>query len=202
MKLYDDKLAVNPRRVRIYLAEKGITVPTEQISVIKGEHKNDDYRQISPLAQVPALTLDSGDTLTETMAICRYFEVLNPEPRLFGTSALEQATIEMWSRRAEFNFLLPVAMCFRHTVPAMAHLEEQNAAWGELNRARALKMMKFLNRQLETRKYLAGDDFSVADITAMCTTDFAKFTDIHIPEACTHLQSWYARVQERPSSKA
>src|SRR4051794_41956465 len=130
MKLYDGGRAPNPRRVKVFLAEKGIKVPTEQVDLGKLAHKGAAYTAVNPLQRVPALELDDGTVLTESIAICRYFEELQPEPALFGRSALEKARIEMWNRRLELNLYQTVQHVFRHTHPAMAEMEvPQVAAW-------------------------------------------------------------------------
>ncbi|MEG9861963.1 MAG: glutathione S-transferase [Parvularculales bacterium] len=201
MKLYDTTLAVNPRRVRVFLAEKGIEVPMEQVDIMKGEHKTSEYRKISPLSQVPALILDDGQVLTESIAICRYFEGLQPEPNLMGKDALECAIIEMWQRRMELNFMIPVAMYYRHTHPAMAELETQIPEWGEINKERIIKMLSFIDRSIEGRDYIAGDRYTLADIVAMTTIDFARFTRTKIPEECNNLTQWYEKVSSRDSAQ-
>ncbi len=198
MKLYDTPLAPNPRRVRIFLAEKGIDIPTETVSIMDGEHKQPDYMKISPLAQVPAMELDDGAAMTESIAICRYFEALHPDPPLFGTDALSAAMIEMWQRRVELLWLSTVAMHFRHCHPAMAALENQNKDWGEESKRRAQKMMKFFDQQMADKEFIAGD-FSVADISAICTMDFGFMARIEIPDDHKNLQAWHDRLSARPS---
>ena len=201
MKLYDTKLAPNPRRVRIFLAEKGIDVPIEEISIMKGEHKTPDYRKLSPLAQVPTLVLDDGQTMTESITICRYFEALHPDPPLFGADPVAVAMIDMWQRRIELLWMMSVAMHFRHCHPAMAQLENQNKEWGEDNKTRVLKMMKFFDGQIADREFIAGD-FSVADITALCTIDFGIMARITIPDEHKNLKAWHERLSARPSAQA
>ncbi len=201
MKLYDSKLAPNPRRVRVFLAEKGIDLPIEQVSIMEGEHKKPDYIKVSPLSQVPALELDDGRTITESMAICRYFEALHPDPPLFGRDPVEVATINMWQRRIELLWMGAVAMHFRHCHPAMAALENQNKAWGEDNKKRVLKMMKFFDQQMDGKEFIAGD-FSVADISALCTIDFGFMARIEIPDDHKNLQAWHDRLSARPSAQA
>src|SRR5262249_52812225 len=123
MKLYDSKLAPNPRRARIFLAEKGISVPTEQIDITTQQHKTPEYTAINQMPRMPALVLDDGTIITESIAFCRYFEMLHPEPPLFGVGPKDAAVVEMWNRRAEMNFFANVAAVFRHTHPAMKELE-------------------------------------------------------------------------------
>ena len=202
MKLYDDRLAPNPRRVRVFLAEKGIEVPTEQVSIMAGAHKTADFRRISPMALLPALELDDGRVLTETVAICRYFEEIQPEPALMGTDAFGKANVEMWQRRMELELLMPIAMTFRHTHPAMAELEEQIAPFGEVNRRRAERRIRLLDEDLGRTRFVAGDSYSIADITAMCALDFGRPARIAVPDECANVKRWYAEVSSRPSAKA
>ena len=175
MKLYDSKLAPNPRRVRIFLAEKGIAVPTEQVDIARQEHKTPEYAAINPLQRMPSLVLDDGTIITESIAICRYFEMLRPEPPLFGVGSKDAAIVEMWNRRAEINFLANVAAVFRHTHPAMKDLEvPQVPAWAEANRPRVTWFLEMLDRELATREFVAGDRYTVADITMQVAVDFMK----------------------------
>lgn len=203
MKLYDSGRAPNPRRVRIFLAEKGITVPTEQVDMMAGAHRTAEYTAINPLQRMPALVLDDGTIITESIAICRYFEAQQPDPPLFGTGALESALVEMWNRRCEINLLLTVANVFRHLHPAAATLEvPQVPAWGEANKPRVMEFLKIFDDQLGKHRYAAGDCFSVADITAVCAVDFLKPAKIELPAELTNVKRWHAEVGARPSAKA
>ena len=199
MKLYDSGRAPNPRRVRIFLAEKGVAVPSEQVDIMAQEHKSPDFTALNPLQRVPVLALDDGTVIAESIAICRYFEGLRPEPPLFGEEPLEQALVEMWQRRVEFHLLTMVSQAFRHLHPAMAPLEvPQVAAWGEANKPRALEFLTFLDGELKGRPYVAGPRFSVADITAVVAVDFMKPAKIAVPEELGHLLRWHAEVSARP----
>jgi glutathione S-transferase len=203
MKIIEQERAPNPRRVRIFLAEKGIEVPREQISLADMQHKTPEFASLNPFRSVPVLVLDDGSVLAETMAICRYFEELQPEPRLMGESALEKATIEMWARRMELQLFYPVVQCFRHLHPAMAELEQpQVAAWGEANRPRVYTALKILDGALAERPFIAGDTFSVADINAMVAIDFMKPARIERPPELAAVTRWYEDVSSRPSAKA
>ena len=203
MKLYDSKMAPNPRRTRIFMAEKGISVPTEQVDMRKGEHKTPEYTAINPLQRMPVLVLDDGTVIAESLAICRYFEGLQPEPPLFGVGAKETALVEMWSRRVENNFFATVAAVFRHLHPAMKELEvPQVPAWAEANRPRVTQFLELLDGELARREFIAGDRFSIADITAMCTVDFMKPARLTVPEGATNVKRWHAAVSARPSAKA
>jgi len=203
MKLYDGGRAPNPRRVRVFLAEKGITVPTEQVDLGALQQKGDAFTAINPMQRVPALVLDDGTVITESIAICRYFEALNPDPPLFGRGALNSALVEMWNRRVEFHLFVPVSNIFRHLHPAMKEMESpQVKEWGEANRPRALSFLEFLDGELAKRSFVAGDSYSVADITAMIAVDFMRVSKMAVPDALTHLRRWYTAVAERPSSSA
>jgi glutathione S-transferase len=202
MKLYDSGRAPNPRRVRIFLAEKGITVPTEQVDMMAGQQRTPEFTAINPLQRMPALVLDDGTIITESIAICRYFEGQQPDPPLFGKGALETAMVEMWNRRCEINFMLAVASVFRHLHPAAATLEvPQVAAWGEANRPRVVEFLGIFDAQLAKHQYAAGDRFSVADITALCAADFMKPAKIEMPDL-KNVKRWHAEVSARPSAKA
>jgi glutathione S-transferase len=203
MKLYDGGRAPNPRRVRIFLAEKGIAVPTEQVDLGNLQQRSESYTAINPLQRVPALVLDDGTVLTESLAICRYFEALQPDPPLFGKGALQSALIEMWNRRVEFHLYLPVSTVFQHLHPAMkAMVDPQVSAWGEANKPRIFHFLRFLDGELKNRPYVAGEDFTVSDIVAMVAVDFMKVSKLTVPEELGDLRRWYANVSARPSASA
>jgi len=203
MKLLDGGRAPNPRRVRIFLAEKGIEIEMETVDIGKKEHYSDEFRRLNPMRRLPVLLLDDGTALCETMAICRYFEVLQPEPPLFGRDALEIATIEMWNRRMEFELLFTVANVFRHSHPAMAELEvPQIAELAEASRGRVREILDWLDGELKGRDFIAGDAFSVADVTGLVAIDFMKPAKLEVPEELTALRAWHERVKARPSASA
>jgi glutathione S-transferase len=203
MKILQTRGAPNPRRVRIFLAEKGIEVPFEEHDLMKGELKTPEFMQINRFQRVPVLLLDDGTAISETMAICRYFDETKPKPALFGTAPLERAMVEMWNRRMELGLLFCVAQVFRHLHPAMAHLEvPQVAAWGEANKPRTLEILQYLDEELGKRRYVAGTDYSVADITALVAIDFMKPARMQRPEEMKNLARWHAEVSGRPSAKA
>ena len=202
-KLYDGGRAANPRRVRVYLAEKGITVPLVAVDMGALGHKQAEVATRNPLQRLPVLELGDGKVLTESIAICRYFEALCPEPPLFGSGAFGQAEVEMWQRRVELHFLLPVAQAFRHIHPAMEGWEvPQVREWGEANKPKAIEFAEFLDRELANRSFVAGDGLSVADITAVITADFCKLARIRIPETLKNFHRWYEAMRERPSYSA
>ncbi|MBN8244548.1 glutathione S-transferase [Nitratireductor aquimarinus] len=203
MKLYDGGRAPNPRRVRIFLAEKGIEVPIVPVDMGALEHKSETLTRLNPLQRLPVLELDDGTVLTETVAICRYFEALHPEPALFGKGALGMAQVEMWQRRVEMHLFFPVAQAFRHLHPAMKDWEvPQVGEWGEANKPRALEFLTYLNAELADRPFIAGDDYSIADITGLSSVDFMKLARISIPDGLDHVMRWYHTVAGRPSAQA
>ncbi len=203
MKLYDSGRAPNPRRTRIFLVEKGISVPTEQVDMMAMQHKTPEYAAINPLQRMPALVLDDGTIITESIAICRYFDALQPEPPLFGVGAKEIALVEMWNRRCELNLLFPVAHVFRHSHPAMRELEvPQVPAWAEANKPRVAELLKILDGELKSNPFVTGRHFSVADVTALCAIDFMKPAKIPMPDGLANLKRWHADVSARPSAKA
>ena len=203
MKLIDQPRAPNPRRVNIFLAEKGIEVPSEVLNIPGKEHLTPEIKALNPLQTLPILVLDDGTAISESMAICRYFEELHPDPPLMGTTPLEKATIEMWQRRMELNLMSNVAAVFRHSHPAMAELEvPQVAEWAEANRPRVQLGLEILDAQLADNAFVAGDKYTVADITALVGVDFTKMGRIEVPETLTNLARWRAEVSSRPSAKA
>jgi len=203
LKILETRTAPNPRRVRIFMAEKGIAVPYEDLDLMRGALKTPEFTELNPFQRVPVLILEDGTAISETMAICRYAEESEPAPALFGTGAVGKALTEMWNRRMEMGLLLSVAQAFRHLHPAMAHLEvPQVKDWGEANKPRALEILAIMDRELATRPFIAGQEFSVADITALVAIDFMKVARIQRPEALQNLHRWYNEVSSRPSAKA
>ncbi len=207
MKLYDYKMAPSPRRVRMFLAEKGISYTQAGIEIVnvdiaKGESFNEEFRKISPYGGLPVLELDDGDYISESMAISRYFEELYPNNPLFGTDAKSKAVIEMWNRRIELNLYLAIALSFRHSNPMWQAVTKQVAEFSVVSADNADKQIHKLNKHLANSKYIAGDEFSVADITALCAIDFAKVIKRRIDEEKhPHLARWYELVSARPSAQ-
>lgn len=203
MRLFDGGRVPNARRVRIFLAEKGIDVPKVPVDLGKMDHRTPEFAARNPLQRVPVLELDDGSHLTESVAICRYFEELNPDPPLFGQGARERAFVDMWQRRVELELYLAVQAAFRHTHPGMAgHEVPQVPAWGEANRPRALAMMALLDRELARKAFVVGEQFTIADITLLVTLDFLKPAKIAMPEDLSNLRRWHGEVSSRPSSAA
>lgn len=203
MKLYDTPLAPNPRRVRWFMAEKGIEdVEVVQVNLLKGDHKTPEFLGKAGLANVPMLEMDDGTCITESVAICRYLEEKYPEPNLFGRTAEERAVIEMWTRRGENLVSLPVMMTVRLTHPALAALEEPNPAVADYNRANSLRGLKVLERQLAQHEWLAGDRITVADIIAFVGIDFGRMIKMSPPEDLKHVTRWAETMRARPAARA
>ncbi|MGQ7792809.1 glutathione S-transferase family protein [Faunimonas sp. B44] len=203
MKLIDGGRAPNPRRVRIFLAEKGTAVLTETLDMAAREHLSEAFRAINPMQRLPVLVLDDGTALAESVAICRYFEELQPQPPLFGVGPRERALVEMWNRRMEFELYLRISAAFRHRHPAMAEMEvPQVPAWGEVCGAKALEVLAWLDGELADRPYIAGDGFTIADITALVAVDFMKPARLRMPEHLGNVERWHAAVSSRPSASA
>ncbi len=203
MKLYGAPMpAPNPRRVRIFLAEKGIDLPETPIDLRKREHKSPEYRGKNSLGQVPTLELDDGSTLSETVAICRYFEEIQPEPKMFGATPLEKARVDMWVRRMEFVLTTPVGNFWRHAHPFTAALLTQYKDFGESNREAYANGQRWLDGELNGRPFIAGDTYTMADICALTTVDFAAWVGLPLSPEMTNLVAWRERVATRPSAAA
>ena len=202
MKLYSNKFAPSPRRVRMYAAEKGIPLEVVEIDIGGGEAQTPGYRAINPLGETPALVRDDGSVLVESLAICRWLEEEHPEPNLYGRTARERADINAWIDRLMFQLYVPTADAFRHTHPYWATRIEQNAAWGEAARARVRAEYAALDAALGEREFLARDAFSMADIVLYTTIDFGKPAKLRLDEGESKLKRWYEAVGARPSARA
>lgn len=201
MILYDCHNAPSPYRVRMFMAEKDISMDIKQVTIMKGEHFSPEYRKISPNARVPVLQLDDGTVLQETVSICRYLEALYPEPNLMGMDALEVAKIDARQRQMEFELLMPFAMAFRHAHPAMAALEKQSADYAEICKETATKRLKVLEKELAGKDYLVSDRFTIADITAYTVLRyFPAIARIPVPDALENVHAYMARISARPSA--
>lgn len=195
--------APNPRRVRIFLAEKGIDIPKQEVDLGAFQQRTEEFTALNPMQRVPVLELDDGTVISESVAICLYFEKLNPEPNLFGRDALESALVEMWNRRLELHFYGPVSQSFRHTNPGMASREKvQVADWGAVCLDQAKDFVAFLDTELGKREYVAGNRFTIADITALCTVDFMRVIKLSVTPEMKNLSRWHAEVSARPSAQA
>ena len=203
MILYDSSFAPNPRRVRIFLAEKGVEVPIQQIDIGKAENRQSPYIDKNPLAGLPMLELDDGACIAESVAICRYFEELHPEPALFGRGAAGRAKVEMWNRRVEQGLFTAITYVFRHLNPKMAHLEvPQVESWGEANKPKVYWMLGVLDDVLGRHPYIAGNEYSIADITALVAIDFMKPARLEWRRGHANVVRWHAEVSARPSAEA
>jgi glutathione S-transferase len=203
MKLYDGGRAPNPRRTRIFLAEKGITVPLEPVDLAALEQHSPAFTALNPLQRVPVLVLDDGTVIAESIAICRYFEAIQPEPPLFGRDAKEIAQVEMWNRRLELQLYLRISDVLRNTHPAMKAVEvPQVPAWAEANKPRIAAFLTVLDRELADRPFVAGEHFSVADISGLVALDFMKPARLAVPDGLTHVRRWHADLAARPSAGA
>ncbi len=202
MKLHDSAMAPNPRIVRIYLAEKGIEVPTVQVDLAKAENRQPEYLAKNPMGGVPMLELDDGTYIAETIAICRYFEAQQPDPPLFGTDPKDQAVVEMWRRRMELEVASPIMQTFRNTHDFFKGRIPQVAEWGEVMREAATKRLAWLDSVLAEREWIAGERFTIADITAMVGIDFGRPSKIRIADDQKNLARWHEAVSSRASAKA
>lgn len=204
MRLYQDSKAPNPRRVRMFLVEKGLAAGVEliEVSINDRAHQQPAYLEKNPLGLVPVLELDDGRLLRESMAICRYLEELHPEPALFGTDAWSRAQVEQWNRHAELELLFAVAQVFRNSHPFWQGRIKQAPEFAEIMREHLGRRFAWLDGELAGRRWLAGESFSIADITAVCALDFGKVSGIRIGEDTPHLARWHADVKSRPSYKA
>ncbi len=203
MLLYHDPRAPNPRRVRIFLAEKTVAYDTIEVLIANAENQTEAFRRKNPLTLLPVLELSDGRILRESMAICRFIEEETPEPNLFGTTQWERAEIEMWNRHAELELLWPIAQVFRNTHAFWVGKIKQAPEFADIMREHISHRFDWLEEELGKRPYMAGERYTVADITALCAIDFGKVSNIRI-NAETHpkLAAWHKRVSDRPSSKA
>jgi len=203
LKLYDLPASPNARRVRIFIAEKGLAIPMEPVDMAAGENKTKEYLAKNSLGRMPLLELDDGTYIAESIAICRYLENIHPENPLFGKNELDQAIIEMWQRRMEFIFLNPIINVFRHTHEMWKGRLTQIAQVAEVESEEVKTKMDWLNTELEESQFIAGDNYTVADITAQCAFVMGKAAiGIRIPEELTNLSAWWSRVTSRPTARA
>lgn len=209
MKFYDCKTAPSPRRVRIFLAEKGVEIDTVQIDLGKGEQFSEAYREVNPDCVVPALRLDDGSCISEVLAICQFIEETYPEPALMGETTQERARVSMWNAKVEQQGLWAMAEAFRNSAKGLRdravpgpEAYPQIPELAERGRSRVLQFFNSLDAQLASSRFVAGDNYSMADITAMVVVDFAGWIKIQVPEDATNIARWYAEVSKRPSAAA
>jgi glutathione S-transferase len=202
MKLYDNAFAPSPRRVRMFLAEKGLEIPRVAIDIAAGENLQPAFIAINPLGEVPVLELDDGTRLTESLAICRYLERLHPEPCLMGRTPLEQARIESLALQLMFHVYVPSTHAFRHTHRFWADKVQQVPQYGAQAREQVLAEWRRFDTHFATHRYVAGEEFSYADIVAFTTLEFGKPSGIRMQPEQLHLARWHALVAARPSARA
>jgi glutathione S-transferase len=202
MKIYDSKTAPNPRRVRIFVAEKSIQIPYEEVDLVKAVNRGEEFRKKNPSGTVPVLELDDGTCISETVAICRYLEELHPNPPLMGVDAKDRALVEMWQRRMELELLIPIADAFRQRHDFFKGKIRQLPEYAEVQKKNAEDRLARLNNELANRNFIAGDRYTIADITALCAIDFGRVSKIAIQPDQANLARWHAEVSARASAKA
>ncbi|MEM7547135.1 MAG: glutathione S-transferase [Pseudomonadota bacterium] len=203
VRIYESRRAPNPRRVGIFLAEKGVKCDRVEVDIMAGEHFQDGHRARAGSHHVPVAELSDGTFLTETVAICRYIEALHPEPNLMGADPREAAVIEMWQRRMEFSVLMNIAFVARHSIPAMQALENvQVPEWGAACVPRMEEALRGLDTRLISSEFVAGERFTIADITAWVALDFMRVLRRGVPDGCDALAAWLERMHNRPSAAA
>jgi len=209
MKLYDCTVAPNPRRVRIFLAEKGIEIEKVEVDIVSGQNLEPAYLAVNPRGLLPTLELDDGTRIDETVAICRYFEELHPDPSLMGTDALGKAEVESWQRHVEMDGMFPMAEAFRNAAPQFQTRAVPGTSGTavipelvERGRQGAARFYDRLEQRLTDSQFVGGDAFSIADISAVCTVDFGGWVKLGIPEGNAATQRWYDQVSSRPSMSA
>lgn len=203
MKLYDYKAGPNPRRVRIFLAEKGVEIPLINVDIVEREQKSPAFLEKNPIGSIPVLELDDGTCISESVAICRYIEEIHPARPLFGKTPKQKAIIEMWLRRVELNFMMPVGMVWIHGHRLTAKLIKQIPEAADQNRKRVHMGYKLLDDQLASHAFIAGNDYSVVDAVALASLDFANgLVGVPYADDLTHLKRWHDTVSARPSAQA
>lgn len=203
MKLYDAATAPNPRRVRIFIAEKGLDVPCEQVDIMKAVNRGEEFRKnVNPMGTLPVLELDDGTCIAETGAICRYFEEVQPDPPLLGVDAKDKAVVEMWNRRMELELFQPATLAFQQQHEFFKGRVPQVPEYAAVSKAKAEKTLAWLDGVLADREHIAGARFTVADIVALCAVDFGRVTKIKLQPDQKNLARWQEQVSARPSAKA
>lgn len=203
MKLYDAATAPNPRRVRVFIAEKGLDVPCEQVDIMKAVNRGEEFRRnVNPMGTLPVLELDDGTCIAETGAICRYFEEVQPDPPLLGVDAKDKAVVEMWNRRMELELFQPATLAFQQQHEFFKGRVPQVPEYAAVSKAKAEKTLAWLDGVLADREYIAGERFTVADIVALCAVDFGRVSKIKLQPDQKNLARWHEQVSARPSAKA
>ena len=209
MKFYDCSTAPSPRRVRIFMSEKGLEIPTVQVDLRKNEQLSSDFRKLNPWCTVPVLVLDDGTAISEVAAVCRYLEEICPEPPLLGVDATDRAVVAMWDHRCEIDGFLAAGEAFRNSVKSLRgraitgpNNVPQIPELADRGRSRLVQFFEVLDQRLAESPFIVGDRYTIADITAQVTIDFAGWTKMKLPERLRHARRWYAEVSIRPSAKA
>ena len=203
MKLYDLPPSPNARRVRIFIAEKGLEIPIVPVNMMMGENQSEDYLAKNSLGKMPLLELDDGTCIAESAAICRYLEEMNPNPPLMGQNPLERALVEMWHRRMELEFLIPMITIFLHTGEMWKDRVTQIPQVAETGILNVKERMEWLDRELDGKEFITGEDYTVADIAAQCAFVMGKAAlGLRIAEDQLNLSNWFTRVSSRPTARA
>ena len=202
MILHDLTAGMHPRRVRIFLAEKGLSIERREVAAASGANSQPEFLRLNPLGKLPVLELDDGSAIAESLAICRYLETMSPDPPLMGRTPREAAHIEMWTQRMDNELSRPIAETFRHGSDFYRGRIEQVPEVATWSSGRAVQTMRWLDGELAGRRYIAGDEYSMADIVAQCACVLGKFTGLRIPPELTHLSRWFSEVTARPSARA
>ncbi len=203
MKIYDFTFAPNPRRVRMFLSEKGIKVPYEQVDIMSGQNRTPEFLKKNPMGGLPVLEFDDGAHLCESVAICRYFEGTHPEPVLMGADTRDRAFVEMWDRRMELDLFGPIARAFQNTTELFKGRMQQFPDYGNAQRETAIQRLRWLDGELKDRKFIAGDRLTIADITAFVGIELGRtMGGLVIPEELKNVSRWLAEMSQRPSAQA
>ncbi len=202
MILHDLAAGMHPRRVRIFLAEKGISIERREVDAAGGANATQDFLRLNPLGKLPVLELDDGTSIAESLAICRYLEALNPDPALMGRTPREVADIEMWALRMDHELSQMIALSFVHSSDFYRERIEQIPEVASWARGRALETMNWLNHELSARRHISGEDYTIADIVAQCAFVLGKAVGLRIPPDMTNLSRWFAEVTARPTARA
>ena len=203
MKIYDFAFAPNPRRLRIFVAEKGLKIPIEQVDIFTGQNRTPEMLAKNPAGGLPVMELDDGTHMAESVAICRYLERLHPEPNMMGKNSREQAEIEMWNRRVELGLFSAAGRAFQHTNELFKARLKQFPEYGETQREAVTQQLQWLDAQIGNKPFIAGDRFTIADITAEVAVDFAaQAAGVTADPGLKNLARWYQSVSSRPSAKA
>lgn len=202
MKIYDAETAPNPRRVRIFIAEKGIEVAYEQVDIMNAVNRGEEFRKKNPMGTLPVLELDDGTCIAESGAICRYFEELQPDPPLIGVDTQDKAIVEMWNRRMEFELFQPTTLAFQQQHAFFKDRVTQVPEFAAVSKQKAEKSLAWLDGVLADRPFIAGERYTVADIVALCAVDFGRVSKITMQPDQKNLARWHKEVSARPSAKA